>query len=145
MKNFMFLSIFFSLLLGCSDNNPVSSLYHQYDYSIEQTRSCYCPNSGEIVKIFVRADTIAKVTLLSDNSDLPYNKWGRFRTIKGLSDEVARLDTSTHSISVSYDPVFHYPSMINVSLKPIIVNDSIVAIYMDAWYQLETRNFTPYP
>lgn len=144
MKSLMFISIAFMVLIGCANNNPVGGLYPEYDYSIEQSWNCFCPNSGMKVKVFVRADTIANVILLSDNSYLPYDEWGRYKTIKGLFSEVASIDTLAYNVSVSYDSVFHYPSYIYVNPKPVVVNDTIVCIIQDAWFQIETRNFKPY-
>lgn len=140
----MFISIAFMVFFGCANNNPVGSLYPEYDYSIEQARSCFCPGSGEKVKIFVRADTIAKVILLSNNSNLSYNLWEPYRTIKGLFSEAASFDTSAYNVSVSYDSVFHFPSMIYVGHKPIIINDTLVMGFNDEWFRIETRNFIPY-
>jgi hypothetical protein len=144
MKNLIFISIAFMVFFGCANNNPVSSLYPGYDYSIEQSWNCFCPNSGMKVKVFVKADTIANVILLSDNSYLPYDLWGRYRTIKGLFSEAASYDTLAYNVSVSYDSVFHYPSMIYVGRKPIIINDTLVAGFNDVWFQIKTRNFIPY-
>jgi hypothetical protein len=145
MRSITFISVALVILCGCSGDDLLVNNNFKYDYSIEQSRSCFCPNSGEKVKIFVRSDTIADVILLSDNSHLAYSSWQPYRTIKGLLREVALwADTVRFAVKVSYDPLFHYPSFISVNPKPFMVNDTIVSVMTDAGFTYETHNFIKY-
>ena len=105
------------ILLGCKENSISGN--ESVDYSIDQKLSCFCPNSGVTVRLFVRADTIADAVDLSNKIHLPKNEWERYKTIKGLFEEISILDTSVFTVKVSYDPVYHYPSFLSVNPKPV--------------------------
>jgi len=141
MRSLAFISVAFVLLCGCSENDLLVNDNIKYDYSIEQSLFCYCINRGQKVKLFVRADTIADVVLLSDNSHLPYNSWRQYRTIKDLFNEIASHDTSRYIVKVSYDSVFHYPSYLYINPRTIVVNDSVIIEIADADVIYETQNF----
>ncbi len=75
MKNLVFFSVAFAALCGCSENDSLVGTNFSFEYSIEQSRSCFCPNSGEKVKLFVNADSIVDVILLSDHSHPSRDTW----------------------------------------------------------------------
>jgi hypothetical protein len=133
-----------ALLCGCSENDFVANDNYKYDYSIEQSRSCFCPHSSEKIKLFVRADTIADAILLTDNSHLSNVAWEPYRTIKGLFNEIAYWDSVRFKVSVSYDRVYHYPSIISVDPKPFRVNDSTISVMTDVGFTIQTQNFVKY-
>lgn len=39
-----------------------------HNYTIDQQRSCYCPYAGELMRVTVRADTVARVLRISDST-----------------------------------------------------------------------------
>ncbi len=117
----------------------------QCDYSIEQTRDCFCPQGGQPVKLFVASDTIAEAVWISDNTRLSWIEWQRFRTISGLFNEIDRWDTSSSfSVHAEYDTKHNFPSYISITPKPNIVNDTISSIIKDAGVSYRTWNFVSY-
>jgi len=135
MRSLIFISVAFVIFCGCSGDDLLVNDNFKYDYSIEQSRSCFCPYSGEKVKIFVKADTIADIIFLSNKSHLAYNWWQSYRTIKGLFREVSLWDdTVRFAVKVSYDPIFHYPSFISVNPKPFLG-------ITDIGFAYETKNY----
>lgn len=144
MKTLVFLSFILYVFYGCLKNDISMNDNAQYDYSIEQSMSCFCPQGGEKVKIFVAADTIADVILFSNNSHLAQDLWGRYRTINGLYTEVARWDTSTNVVKVLYDSVYHYPSYVSINPKSVIINDTLVSEISDAGFSYTTKNYIKY-
>ncbi|MEJ2617173.1 MAG: DUF6174 domain-containing protein [Ignavibacteriaceae bacterium] len=136
------LSAVYLLFSGCKENSI--SVIESIDYSIDQKLSCFCPNSGVTVRLFVRADTIADAIDLSEKTHLTKNEWKGYKTIKGLFDEISALDTSIFTVKVSYDPVYHYPAFISANPKPVYVNDTIVQVIMDADFSYSTSNYIEY-
>jgi hypothetical protein len=130
------------LLSGCSENS--TGVTELIDYSIDQRLSCFCPNHNVTVRLLVRADTIADAVDLSNKIHLPKNEWERYKTIKGLFEEITSLDTSVFTVKVSYDPVYHYPSFLSVNPKPVYLNDTTVQIIMDAGFSYYTSNYVKY-
>jgi hypothetical protein len=144
MKILIVLSFVLYTFYGCSKNG--ASVYDatHYDYSIEQSISCFCPQSGEKVKIYVVSDTIADVIKLSDNSHLSQDSWGRYRTINGLFAEITRWDTSSFSVAVVKDSKYHYPSVVSVQPKPLKINDTMMSIITDVGILYSTSSYIKY-
>jgi hypothetical protein len=142
----LFCIVLYSVLIsGCTKNDSSVSPGKPFDYSIEQSISCFCPQSGESVRLFVIADTIADAVWLSNNTHISYAERQRFRTIKGLFEEIERWDSSsTFQVTIAYDSVNHFPSRVSIYSKPIIVNDSIIGIIYDANISYRTWNYTKY-
>ena len=111
-------------LLGCNENSISGS--ESFDYSIDQKLSCFCPFGNKTVRLYVQADTITDVIDISSEVHLPRNEWNRYRTIRGLFEEISSLDTSNYIVKVSYDPIYRYPAYIRVDPKPIYMNDTTV-------------------
>lgn len=71
MKNIFLLGIFLLCFAACKKeqaSQPVPQTpYAQWrsqnlhDYTVDQSRTCFCPHSSELVRITVRSDTIAGV------------------------------------------------------------------------------------
>lgn len=87
-----------------------------HDYTIDQRRSCFCPNAGEVVRITVRADTIADVRRLSDGSIMtdPF-----YRTVDSLFGIIR--SASGDSLVVRYNDEYGYPEFLDVNpqLHPV--------------------------
>lgn len=141
-RTLIFFTAICIFLLGCNENSISEN--EPIDYSIDQKLSCFCPNSNVTVKLYIKADTIADVIDISKRIHLPKNEWKRYKTIKGLFEEISTLDTSVFKVEVKYDPVYHYPAYIYVSPKPIHVNDSIIQVIKDADFSYSTSNYTKY-
>jgi hypothetical protein len=145
MKSTTFISVIFILFSGCTKNDESINVGQTVEYSIDQSRSCFCPQAGEPVRLFVVADTIADAVWIKTNSHLTPVEWQRFRSIKGLFNEITLWDTSSiFKVIASYDPFYHYPSKIDIEPKPIIVNDTIVSIITDVGVVYTTWNYTKY-
>ncbi len=144
MKSFFILLIVAVLLFSCNkSNNPLSDL-NKYDYSIDQVRSCFCPNAGKKVKIFVKDNLIADVINTSNKTHLPENEWDQYKTIKGLFDEISLVDTSRFLLEVQYNSQYKYPNLVSIRPKPVEVNDSIIGIIVDGNISYSTSNYQEY-
>jgi hypothetical protein len=144
MKSFNLVLFAIVLFSGCAKNdNSVNNL--PFDYSIEQTRDCFCPQGGQPVRLFIVSDTIADAVWIATNEHLTPVEWQRFRSIKGLYNEIAYWDSSSvFQVSASYDSVYHYPTLVSITSKPIVVNDTLVSIIEDANVSYKTWNYTKY-
>ena len=130
------------VFLGCSDKGNSVDAGRFFDYSIEQSRSCFCPNGGKSVKLFIAADTVADAVWLSDNVHLNSIERQAYRSIKGLFMEIEYWDTSSiFQVRTIFDSVNHYPSYVSITPKPIILNDSIVGVICDADVSYRTWNY----
>jgi hypothetical protein len=145
MKMKLYIVLCLVPVAGCAENDGIVSVYRRIDYSIEQSRSCFCPQGGQSVKLFVAADTIADAIWLPNNNHLSYNERQRYRTIKGLYEEIERWDTSsTFRVDAEYDPVYHFPSSIHIYPRHVIINDTVVGAIFDADISYITWNYTKY-
>jgi hypothetical protein len=142
MKTFISIVFPFVLFSGCTITDNSFSANKPIDYTVEQSISCFCPQSGELVKLFVVNDTIADAVWLSNNNHLNIVERCRFRSIKGLFTEIERWDSSaSFQVSVTYDPMNHYPSRVSIIPRPIIENDSVHGIILDAGISYTTWNY----
>ena len=133
------LILFLFALIGC---DSIVNQNSNYDYSIEQKVGCfYCPESGEWVKLFIDADTIAAAFRILDNYKLPNDEIRNFKSIKGLFNAIAETDTNKYILMVKYNLENNYPSFLYLEPKPIIVNDTTTVIIEDAQIAYYTQNY----
>ncbi len=128
MKIINFISFMIFILWGCKDN-PSGPIYaYQYDlwrsysihdYTIVQTRNCFCINGGEKMIVTVQSDTIFSVSKISDSAIIPKSYFKEYLTIDSLFGVIQH--SKFDSIVVAYDPEFGYPVKldINPQLHPI--------------------------
>jgi len=116
------------ILVGCKDQAtqplPVGPYerwksYGLHDYSIEQTRICYCQQGGQTMRIAVRSDTIASVTNLSDGSTVSYPISRVYRSVDSLFSTIR--NARTDSLVITYNKTYGYPERldINPQLHPV--------------------------
>jgi hypothetical protein len=142
MKTKILLIVSMLFFSGCYENSINN--FERVDYSIDQKLSCFCPGAAETVRLFVREDSIVNAINTADKSCLAKEEWNRYRTIKGLFDEIANHDTSIFTVNVTYDPVHHFPSYIYVNPKPVKINDTVIQVAADADFSYTTSNYTEY-
>ena len=126
MKINYLLGILILCCLGCTKeqiSQPVQlTPYEQWrslnlhSYTIDQSRSCFCPHAGEIVRITVRSDTIASVIRISDASIVTYPYYVSVDSLFGVIQ-----DPSTDSLIIRYNPQYGYPEYLDVNpqLHPV--------------------------
>lgn len=97
-----------------------------HDYTIDQTRSCYCPHGGELVRITVRSDTVAQVIRISDTSVVTYPFCLTIDSLFGII-----RNSRTDSLVIRYNDQYGYPEYLDVNpqLHPV-----------DAGFLYETSN-----
>jgi hypothetical protein len=89
--------------------------YALVDYSLVQSRVCFCVDGGRKYLVTVRAGKIASVADAAGEGSLGAEKWGEFKTVPDLFALVASIDTTTvASLQVTYDPRYGYPSRVYV-------------------------------
>ncbi len=142
MKAMIFFAVIYIIFSGCNENSISGN--ESIEYSVDQKLSCFCPFGDRTVRLFVKADTIADAIDISKGIHLSKSEWNRYKTIKGLFEEISSLDTSIFTVKVSYDPVYHYPAFISANPKPVYVNDTIVQVIMDAGFSYSTSNYVKY-
>jgi hypothetical protein len=117
---------------ACEDRGVDVLSHAPVDYSIDQAVYCFCPHRGVQVRVFAKSDTIADVISLAEDTILLRSYWGRYRTIKGLFEEIAKTDTSLWFVDVTMDSTNRYPANVSVRPKANITDVSITYV---------TRNF----
>ena len=134
---FLHIAAIILLVSGCDTAVNESD---SYDYSVEQQMGCFCPQGGQWVRLFVRADTIARAISISTGSNLTYEEWRPYRTIRGLFHEISLRDTSVYEVRVEIDSTYNYPSLVYFNPKPIVHGDTVLTV-MDAQLSYSTRNY----
>jgi hypothetical protein len=125
-------------LFGCDNSTGENS---SYDYSIEQQLGCFCPQGGIWVKLYVRADTIADAITISDNAHLSYEQRKSYKSIKGLFEELSKIDTASYVVKITMDSTKNYPAYLYFNPKPVTRGDT-TQIISDAQMSYTTKLFT---
>jgi hypothetical protein len=95
---------------GIADPAARWEAYAIEDYSVLQSRTCFCADGGRQFLVTVRSGIITSVVDPADGSILSADRWGNFMTIPGLFALVKSIDTTkVASLQVSYDPRYGYP------------------------------------
>jgi hypothetical protein len=136
MKNIILLGIFIVCCAACKKeetSQPVQQTPYElwrsqnlHNYSVDQSRSCFCPHRGELLRITVRSDTIADVIRISDNSIVSYPYYVSIDSLFGIIQY-----SKTDSLVIRYNAQYGYPEFLDVDpqLHPI-----------DGGFLLETSN-----
>jgi hypothetical protein len=92
---------------------------HLQTYSIEQTRTCYCPLGAQPMRVAVVSGAVASVTRISDGTTLTPAEAQAYLTVDSLFS-IIRHNTSD-SIVVRYHSTYGYPEYldINPQLHPV--------------------------
>lgn len=90
-----------------------------HNYTIDQVRTCYCPDGGQVMRITVRSDTIALVMRLSDSFTVPYPRSTYSLTVDSLFSIIR--NPKSDSLVVVYNAEYGYPEKldINPQLHPV--------------------------
>jgi hypothetical protein len=128
MRKYILLGSIIIASLSCKENpsQPIQlepyekwKSYNLHDYTIDQSRWCFCYNGGETMRITIRSDTIAWVIRASDSSivDLPLSR--NYLTIDSLFAII--YNRSTDSLVITYKSTYGYPETldINPQLHPV--------------------------
>lgn len=121
-------SFIFSVLLffiSCTEKQVSESAITSYElwrsknlqnYSIDQSRSCFCPDAGELVRITVRSDTIFSIMKISDNRIIISSHYFTVDSLFGIIN-----NSVNDSLVVRYNSFYGYPEFldINPQLHPV--------------------------
>ena len=109
---------------GISDPEQRWNAYVMADYSILQSRTCFCVDGGKKFLITVRSGRIAGIVDPADGSVLAQDRWGAFMTIPDLFALVRSIDTTkVASLLVSYDARYGYPVRVFVDPSAHIADE----------------------
>lgn len=109
--------------IGCRDeiqNSPLSAdpydrwkSYNLHNYTIEQSRICFCVDEGVQMKIIVRSDTIFSVMRLSDSTvvGMPGSQW--YLPVDSLFAIIR--NHGKDSIVVQYNSVYGFPESLDIN------------------------------
>jgi hypothetical protein len=87
-----------------------------HNYTIDQNRSCYCLSGGELMRMTVRSDTIARVIRVTDASVITFPYYFTIDSLFGII-----RDSRTDSLVIRYNAQYGYPEYldINPQLHPL--------------------------
>jgi uncharacterized protein YbaR (Trm112 family) len=92
--------------------------HNLHHYTIDQSRSCFCPHAGELVRITVRSDTIARVIRISDSSIVTYPFFLSIDSLFGII-----RNNKTDSLVIRYNAQYGYPEYLDVDPQQHPVDD----------------------
>jgi hypothetical protein len=92
--------------------------YNIHNYSVDQTRSCFCINGGEKIRLVIKSDTIYSATKLSDGTILLPGSYSVYRSVTSL---FGYIKSSKDSMVIRYNEKYGYPEYldINPQLHPV--------------------------
>ncbi|MGE5351753.1 MAG: DUF6174 domain-containing protein [Acidobacteriota bacterium] len=102
-----------------NDSYAKWSSYGYHNYTVDQTRQCYCINGAEAMKVVVRNDTVMSVTRLSDNKELSHSEARWYMPVDSLFKKI--LNPGHDSIVVSFNLKYGYPEKVDINpqLHPV--------------------------
>jgi hypothetical protein len=114
---FFFILLFFASCTNEQVSDPNTKTPYElwrsknlHNYSIDQTRSCFCPDAGELVRITVRSDTIFSVVKISDNSIISSPIYFTVDSLFGIID-----NSDNDSLVVRYNSNYGYPEFLDIN------------------------------
>jgi hypothetical protein len=126
MKTIILIGVSLICCLGCkkeqssqpAPQTPYEKWQSQnfHNYTIDQNRSCYCLQSGQLVRITVRSDTIAQVIRVSDASGITFPYCLTVDSLFGIV-----RNAKTDSLVIRYNTQYGYPEYLDVNpqLHPV--------------------------
>lgn len=93
--------------------------YNIHDYTIEQTRSCFCPYGGEKMKVTVVSDTVLSVVRMTDGVAISFPASSSYLSIDSLFGLINY--SKADSIVVAYDAKYGFPKKVDIDpqLHPV--------------------------
>lgn len=111
------------LMSGCKDQGsqpPAWSVpYEQWkakgfhDYTIDQTRLCFCISGGETMRVTIRSGSITSVARLSDTTQVSPSISSLYLTVDSLFGKIR--SPGSDSIVVTYNSQFGYPERVDIN------------------------------
>jgi hypothetical protein len=81
-----------------------------HNYSINQIRSCFCPDAGQLVRITVRSDTIFSVVKLSDTTIVTSPIYFTVDSLFGIIK-----NSKTDSLVIRYNTIYGFPEFLDIN------------------------------
>ena len=81
-----------------------------HNYSIDQIRSCFCPESGQSMRITVRSDTIFSIINISDNSTITSSYYFTVDSLFGLIS-----NSENDSLVIRYNDIYGFPEFLDIN------------------------------
>ena len=94
--------------------------FNMHDYTIHQTRRCFCVYGSLMMKIAVQSDSISSVVNLSDSNTILPSSFSWYLTIDSLF-RIIQNANKTDSMVVVYNSQYGYPEKLdlNPQLHPV--------------------------
>lgn len=100
-------------------------------YSFTYEFSAFTALAGQSIRLAVSADTVRRAVLLGTNQAL--DDPGGFPTIDGLFDLAQEAASRDSLESISFDPVYHYPTSIQLLSIPDLLSHASAGDLSLAW------------
>ncbi len=123
------LAIILVALAGCQDQGvsppawqkpyELWQFYRYQNYTIDQSRHCFCPNAGERMRIVIRSGAVVSVSRVSDGTSLSQQESSLYLTVDSMFSLIR--SPGPDSLVVSYNSQYGYPESldINPQLHPV--------------------------
>jgi len=91
---------------------------HMHNYTIEQTRSCFCIHGGEKMRLLVKSDTVFSVMRVADGAVLSYAESRVYWSVEQL---FSFIGSSQDSLVIRYHPIYGFPEYLDIDpqLHPV--------------------------
>ena len=120
MNNHFYIVILSLCILSCTKETPTEPpldplekwhFFHIHNYTIDQTRTCYCINGGMKVRLTVRSDTIYSAVHVFDGSTLSYSETQSYCAVEKL---FSIIHTVSDSMVIRYNEQYGYPEYLDI-------------------------------
>ena len=81
-----------------------------HNYSIDQIRSCFCPEAGQSVRITVRSDSIFSIINISDNSTITSSYYFTVDSLLGIIS-----NSENDSLVIKYNASYGFPEFLDIN------------------------------
>ena len=81
-----------------------------HNYSIDQIRSCFCPDAGQSVRITVCSDTIISIINISNNSIITSSYYFTVDSLFGIIK-----NSENDSLVIRYNDIYGFPEFLDIN------------------------------
>ena len=120
MIRIIFIFLFLLFITSCKKEQvvePNTKAAHElwrsknlHNYSIDQIRSCFCPDAGQSVRITVHSDTIFSIIKISDNSVITYPFYFTVDSLFGIIN-----NSENDSLVTKFNIEYGFPEFLDIN------------------------------
>jgi hypothetical protein len=121
MKSWKYIVLLLFVAVACkkeTSTEPLSDPFERWrsfgihNYTIDQVRTCFCPNASIPMRLTVRSDTVFSVTRISDGTAITFSESQPYWSVEKL---FANIKSLQDSMVIRYNDKYGYPEYLDIN------------------------------